>query len=63
MAHGALVKGPHDRVRRRGVAQAQGMAKLMNSHSKQVSPLTICGGRESGLELWQPRGLLADKNS
>lgn len=73
VAHRALVKGPHDRVRRRGVAQAQGMAKLMNSHSKQVSPLTICGGRESGLDLWQPGkgqqgspwewGLLADRNS
>lgn len=36
------------------MAQAQGVTKLMNSHSKQVSPLTIWGGRESGLELWPP---------
>lgn len=49
-----LVKGPHDGVRRRGVAQAQGVAKLMNCHSKQVCPLTIWGGRETGLELEQP---------
>lgn len=27
------------------------MAKLMNSHSKQVSPLTVWGRREIGLEL------------
>lgn len=42
-----LVEGPHDGVRRRGVAQAQCVAKLMNCHGKQVCPLTIWGGRET----------------
>lgn len=68
-----LVEGPHDGVRRRGVAQAQCVAKLMNCHGKQVCPLTIWGGRETGLELEQPgkgqrgspwgRGLLAARKS
>lgn len=43
-----LVEGPHDGVRRRGVAQAQCMAKLVNCHRKQVCPLAIWGGRETG---------------
>lgn len=34
------------------MAQAQGVAKLMNSHSKQVRPLTIWRRRETGLELY-----------
>lgn len=34
------------------MAQAQGVAKLMNSHSKQVRPLTIWGRRKTGLELY-----------
>lgn len=33
------------------MAQAQGVAKLMNSHSKQVRPFAIWGGRKNGLEL------------
>lgn len=32
------------------MAQAQGVAKLVDSHCKQVGPLTIWGGRESGLD-------------
>lgn len=43
IAHWALVEGPHDGVGCRGVAQAQGMAELMNGHRKQVDSLTIWG--------------------
>lgn len=32
------------------MAQAQGVAELMNSHRKQVRPLAIWGGRENALE-------------
>lgn len=55
------------------MAQAQSVAKLMDSHSEQVSPLAIWGRRELGLDLcpsptpgreaaWKPLewGLLAE---
>lgn len=39
---GAQVVGPHDWLAGRGVGQAQGVAKLMDQHGKQVGPLGRC---------------------
>lgn len=46
VANWALVVRPHDGVCGSHMAQANGMAKLVDSHCKQVHPVGIWGHRE-----------------